>query len=94
MEIAEHQHELIEQLGQAIMRAMAEDGESRDLARKIQEEGFDVALMVEATVGLHRRVPGDELADAPPVPGDQTQEEDSWSDEDRAFLRRFKISLD
>ncbi|WP_005037292.1 hypothetical protein [Holophaga foetida] len=97
MEIPERLHELIEQLGQAIMRAMAEDPESRELAKKIQEEGFDVALMVEATVALHRRQP--EVGEAPAEPGPdlpppQNQEEDSWSDEDRAFLRRFKISMD
>ena len=97
MEIPERLHELIEQLGQAIIRAMAEDSQSRDLAHRIQEEGFDVALMVEATVALHRRSPEEEASDGPsplvpPSPPDD--EEDSWSDEDRAFLRRFKISLD
>lgn len=97
MEIPEHLHELIEQLGQSIIRAMAEDPESRELARKIQEEGFDVALMVEATVALHRRQPEEGEASAesgPELPSPQKREEDSWSDEDRAFLRRFKISLD
>ncbi|MBP1627647.1 MAG: hypothetical protein H6Q00_2122 [Holophagaceae bacterium] len=97
MEIPEHLHELIEQLGQSIMRAMAEDPMSRELARKIQDEGFDVALMVEATVALHRRQleEGEAApeAGANPLPS-QPQPDDSWSDEDRAFLRRFKISLD
>lgn len=96
MEIPEHLHELIEQLGQSIVRAMAEDPESRELARKIQEEGFDVALMVEATVALHRREPEEhgtpeEPGSEPPVP---PKSEAVWSEEDRAFLRRFKISLD
>lgn len=101
MEIPEHLHELIEQLGQSIMRAMAEDPESRELARKIQDEGFDVALMVEATVALHRRQPeesedrdasqSETASDLPTAPRPEAA---SWSEEDRAFLRRFKISLD
>jgi len=93
MEIPEHLHELIEQLGQAIVRAMAEDAVSRDLAQKIQAEGFDVALMVEATVALHRRrLENGESATEEGEP--LSEEKDAWSEEDRAFLRRFKISLD
>jgi len=98
MEIPEHLHELIEQLGQSIMRAMAEDPTSRELARRIQEEGYDVALMVEATVALHRRQPEEGEAppqeSAPEPPPAARPESASWSEEDRAFLRRFKISLD
>nr|WP_320130930.1 hypothetical protein [uncultured Holophaga sp.] len=89
MEIPEHLRGLIEQLGQAIVRAMAENSESRELARRIQEEGFDVALMVEATVALHRRDPGEEAAG-----NSGASAPEPWSEEDRAFLQRFKISLD
>ncbi len=95
MEIPEHLHELVDQLGKALVQALATDDASRSLARKIQHEGFEVALMIEAIVALHKRdtneamepslesaVPDPELAATP------------WSDEDRAFLRTFKISLD
>jgi hypothetical protein len=91
---------------------LAEDPQSRELARQIQAEGFDVALMVEATVALHRRdlqkSPEANQADAtdsaPPlflnletqgeIPEEHSRPSMAWSEEDKAFLRKFKISLE
>ncbi len=95
MEIPEHLHELVDQLGKALVQALASDDISRSLAKKIQNEGFEVALMIEATVALHKRdeaelpIPDSAL---PPLEPEITAV--PWSDEDRAFLRTFKISLD
>lgn len=119
MEIPEHLRELVDQLGQALVQALATDPASRALARKIQGEGFEVTLMLEATVALHKREDEDEsegegmrgdVDRADPGPeGDpegwptpealrsQAEPErtsSQWSEEDRAFLRTFKISLD
>jgi hypothetical protein len=98
MEVPGPLRELIDKLGQTLMEAIANDPTSRDLARRIQLHGFDVALLVEATIALHRRNEDDDgepsdisLRLAPkPVPEELT----TWSEEDRAFLKRFKISLD
>ncbi|MCE1228894.1 MAG: hypothetical protein LWX11_05335 [Firmicutes bacterium] len=90
---------LVEQLGQALVRALAEDEASRALARKIHEEGFEVALMIEATVALHP-VKGDASEEAAtegerPVERPSAEGAESlWSEEDKAFLRTFKIALD
>lgn len=110
MEIPEHLRELVDQLGQALVQALAADPASRALAREIQGEGFEVTLLLEATVALHKReepsesgVPeasGDaapESRSAPaemPFPGEIEHPVAPWSEEDRAFLRTFKISLD
>ena len=116
MDIPEHLHELVDQLGQALVQALATDPASRALARQIQGEGFEVMLLLEATVALHKRdepppqegEDGSDLADPGPEgdpPGWVTPEErrtqaepergpSPWSEEDRAFLRTFKISLD
>ena len=95
------------------MQALATDPASRALARQIQGEGFEVMLLLEATVALHKRedAPPQESEGEPdggdPGPeGDpegwatpeerrsQAEPEPPWSEEDRAFLRTFKISLD
>jgi hypothetical protein len=110
MEIPEHLRELVDRLGQALVQALVTDDQCRDLARQIQESGFEVGLMIEATLALHRRdeqAEGEEAADAleeqdSPIiqfrgsEGSASVERDrpQWSEEDRAFLRKFKISLD
>jgi hypothetical protein len=120
MEIPEHLRELVDQLGQALVQALATDPASRALARRIQAEGYEVTLMLEATVALHKRdTEGDpEFSEATekgrdledpgpegdpegwPTPealrsqGEPERSGSQWSEEDRAFLRTFKISLD
>lgn len=90
MDMPEPLRELVDQLGEALVRALATDPASRELVGRIQGEGYDVGLMLEATVALHKREeePGPEAAasepDGPAV----------WSPEDRAFLKSFKIALD
>lgn len=109
MEIPEHLHELVDRLGHALVQALAADPASRALAREIQGEGFEVTLLLEATVALHKREGklessdedtfeiGDEprfasVESAHPAEIERTSPQ--WSEEDRAFLRTFKIALD
>ena len=110
MEIPEHLRELVDRLGQALVQALVTDEQCRDLARQIQESGFGVGLMIEATLALHQRdeqAEGEETTDAPqeqdgPIIQFRGRDEGAsverdrpqWSEEDRAFLRKFKISLD
>jgi hypothetical protein len=105
MEIPEDLRALVDRLGQALVQALVTDDQCRDLARQIQEGGYEVGLMIEATLALHRRdkdAAGAEDAeilhlhtsdeavsmDVPEREGPQ------WSEEDRAFLQKFKIALD
>ncbi len=110
MEIPEHLRDLVDRLGQALVQALATDPASRALAREIQAEGFEVTLMLEATVALHKRDSAEEGEAGPEEEESETEEEtrplpearrpepergpSPWSEEDRAFLRTFKISLD
>jgi len=52
-EMSERVRELIDQLGRAFVQAIVTDEAGQDLLRQIQETGFDVGLMLEATVALH-----------------------------------------
>lgn len=104
MEIPEDLRELVDRLGQALVQALVTDEQCRDLARQIQEGGYEVGLMIEATLALRRHEEGDEdqeaqiihlqTADDLPRMDVPEREGPQWSEDDRAFLQKFKISLD
>ena len=80
--------DLIQQLGEAIHESVSESEQISGVVREIREEGFDVLLMLEATIGLN------EVGDK----DDQAEEEVSESGEpftrnDVSFLKSLRISL-
>lgn len=101
MDIPENLKEIVDRLGVALVKALANDEESRALVMEIQSFGFDMALMLEATVALHKREePAGETAGPESDPEPASTEftlnpsEVQWSEEDKAFLKTFKISLE
>jgi len=114
MEIPEKLREIVDRLGVALVRALANDESSRALVQEVQAFGFDMALMLEATVALHKRTDeehgpdgegegaeADPEAEAGPGIGigigtgfTINPTEGQWSEEDKAFLKTFKISLE
>lgn len=104
MEIPEHLREIVDRLGVALVKALANDEHSRALVQEIQSYGFDMALMLEATVALHKREPeadadgdAEETEESAESEGSFTLDQggaSEWSAEDRAFLKTFKISLE
>ena len=87
MDIPEEVQALVDQLGEALVAALVNDTACRALAAQIQDSGFDLALAIEATVALTLRGAGSEIV------GEDGPEPD-FSEDDRAFLRKFKISLE
>jgi len=97
MEIPENLREIVDRLGVALVKALANDESSRALVLEIQAHGFDMALMLEATVALHRRGDGDaEGGPGQPLDAELSlnPEGGEWSEEDKAFLKTFKIALE
>jgi hypothetical protein len=108
MEIPEDLRELVDRLGRALVQALVTDEQCRILARQIQEGGYEVGLMIEATLALHRREAESDLPEEDPdsqiihlqtsnIPKRMEMPEregPQWSEDDRAFLQKFKISLD
>jgi hypothetical protein len=104
MEIPENLREIVDRLGVALVKALANDESSRALVQEIQAYGFDMALMLEATVALHKRdqregrgggegdAEGEDLFQDAGFSLDQDRGQ--WSEEDKAFLKTFKISLE
>ena len=99
MEIPENLREIVDRLGVALVKALANDESSRALVQEIQAYGFDMALMLEATVALHKRNDDDEIVAEGDGPGQDAgftmdRGQGQWSEEDKAFLKTFKISLE
>ena len=92
MEIPENLREIVDRLGVALVKALANDESSRALVQEIQAHGFDMALMLEATVALHRRSDSDDEAQEAEFTLDQSGGQ--WSEDDKAFLKTFKIALE
>ena len=83
MDIPEDLRHLVDELGEALVRALVEDQQCRDLVQHIQAAGFDMALSLEATVVAVSS--GSSEGDPVRTP---------WSPEDQALLSTYRISLD
>ena len=82
--------ELIQQLGEAIHESVIESEQIAGVVQDIRKHGFDVLLMLEATIGLNevtQNPKGDETGDAD---GDAT----AFTQNDLSFLRSLRISIE
>jgi hypothetical protein len=55
METPKEVRSLVDQLGQALVQAIISDNAGQDLIKQIQQTGFEVGIMLEATVTLHQK---------------------------------------
>jgi len=87
--------ELIQQLGEAIHESVIESDQIAGVVQDIRKQGFDVLLMLEATIGLNevaaaqakKGAAGELTAEAGADPGSFTQN-------DLHFLRSLRISVE
>ena len=79
---------LIQKLGEAIHETVSESEDIAGVVKNIREQGFDVLLMLEATIGLN---PADETEQA----DEETSEENAgpFSVSDLSFLKSLRISV-
>lgn len=84
--------ELIQQLGEAIHESVIESEQIAGVVQDIRKHGFDVLLMLEATIGLN------EVSKEAPE-GSETAGEDGtppgqFTSNDLHFLRSLRISVE
>lgn len=83
---------LIEQLGEAIHESVSESEQIAGVVQNIRSQGFDVLLMLEATIGLN------EVESEPGEEGDasaaQVLEGKPFTAQDVNFLRSLRISVE
>jgi hypothetical protein len=83
---------LIQKLGEAIHESVSESEDIAGVVKNIREQGFDVLLMLEATIGLNEveaeAGESDELLALPAESG-----EGPFTQNDLTFLKSLRISL-
>jgi hypothetical protein len=80
---------LIQKLGEAIHESVSESENIAGVVKNIREQGFDVLLMLEATIGLNEV----EEDDAETVESTDESSEGPFTKNDLSFLRSLRISL-
>ena len=86
MDLPEHLHHLVSELGDSLVKALAEDDHCRDLAFQIQAQGYGLMLILEAAPLGGRQEEGEEPAEAAPsLP---------FSEDDKRLMKSFKIRMD
>lgn len=83
---------LIQQLGEAIHESVAESEQIAGVVQDIRRQGFDVLLMLEATIGLN------EVEKQPESQASAQDEKDlgegPFTVQDVSFLRSLRISVE
>ncbi len=84
---------LIQKLGEAIHESVSESEDIAGVVKNIREQGFDVLLMLEATIGLNEVAEDDasETIDADSDSVDTAQ--GPFTSNDLNFLKSLRISL-
>jgi len=86
MDLPEHLHHLVSELGDSLLKALAEDDHCRDLAYQIQAKGYGLMLILEASpMNLGPRDMSDKESGESTLP---------FSEDDLRLMKSFKIRMD
>jgi hypothetical protein len=80
--------ELIQQLGEAIHESVIESEQIAGVVQDIRKHGFDVLLMLEATIGLN------EVGSKEGSEDESASEEGAFTQNDLNFLKSLRISVE
>ncbi|HMF62968.1 MAG TPA: hypothetical protein VK608_02685 [Edaphobacter sp.] len=80
---------LIQKLGEAIHESVSESEDIAGVVKNIREQGFDVLLMLEATIGLNEVEA--ETEESPEIADENA--EGPFTRNDLTFLKSLRISL-
>ena len=83
--------DLIQKLGEAIHESVSDSDQISGVVKEIRDQGFDVLLMLEATIGLNEIDEEDETADA--GEGDESAD-GPFTHNDLTFLRSLRITTE
>ena len=84
--------DLIQKLGEAIHESVSESEPIADVVRELREQGFDVLLMLEATIGLNEVDDKDDAdTKSEDDPGHEVIE-GSFTRNDLTFLKSLRIT--
>ena len=86
--------ELIQQLGEAIHESVIESEQIAGVVQDIRKHGFDVLLMLEATIGLNEVVAAGKKSETSENGAESTVEAGAFTQNDLHFLRSLRISVE
>ncbi len=86
--------ELIQQLGEAIHEAVTENEQIAGVVQDIRKHGFDVLLMLEATIGLNEVMAAARKGEADNSAAETGGETGAFTQNDLHFLRSLRISIE
>ena len=82
---------LMRQLGEAINESISSSAQVADVIARVRSGGYDVFVVLEATVGFNQR---DEHAPVVPTPARPGEPDPHFSVQDARFLKSLRISID
>ncbi len=85
---------LMQQLGSAINESLSESDSIAEVIGEIRKSGYDVFLVLEATIGFNKRKLEGEAADDESTRDRPTSTEISFTAQDQAFLKALKITVE
>ncbi len=83
--------DLIQKLGEAIHESVSDSDQISGVVREIREQGFDVLLMLEATIGLNEV---DEEAEEAGAEDGDVSADGPFTRNDLTFLRSLRITTE
>ena len=87
--------ELIQQLGEAIHESVIESEQIAGVVQDIRKHGFDVLLMLEATIGLNEVVAAQaKKGEAGELTAEAGAESGTFTQNDLHFLRSLRIAVE
>ena len=97
-EVDERLKELMQDLGNAINESLSDSDRIAAAIGEIKSAGFDVFLVLEATIGFNKRDDNDEEISQDTVDAIASAPEElrkvKWTSQDQKFLKALKISLE
>lgn len=85
--------ELMQELGNAINESLSDSDRIAEAIGEIKRSGYDVFLVLEATIGFNKRDDTEEVSASMEV-GYDAATKLKWTNQDHKFLKALKISTD
>jgi len=84
--------QLMKELGEAINESLADSDQISEVVAKIKEGGYDIFLVLEATIGVSK--PGEKTDKTSLVTTLSSNPEFKINDQDLKFLKSLRIKID
>lgn len=84
--------DLIQKLGEAIHESVSESEDIAGVVREIREQGFDVLLMLEATIGLNEVSEEEDAVES--EEGNESEDGGPFTRNDITFLKSLRITTE